>query len=56
MTERKYVIWSIVLIVAFGLIAFFFLKPGSKPFKFGLDLVGGTELVYKADTSNVSDV
>lgn len=28
---------------------------GSRPFSYGLDLVGGTELVYKADTSNVEN-
>lgn len=32
-------------------------KPGAKfPFRFGLDLVGGTELIYRADTSKVPDV
>ena len=32
-------------------------RPGARfPFRYGLDLVGGTELVYKADTSGVSDV
>ena len=32
-------------------------KPEAKyPFSFGLDLVGGTELIYQADTSNVDDV
>lgn len=53
-------IWSIVLIVAFILLAYFLVRqsrPGAKhPFRFGLDLVGGTELVYKADTSKVDDV
>lgn len=44
-----------VILVVFGLLAFFFLKPGSKPFQFGLDLVGGTELIYRADTANVED-
>jgi len=32
-------------------------RSGAKyPFSFGLDLVGGTELIYQADTSNVDDV
>ena len=56
----KYLIFSIVLILAFVGIAFFFIKEQSSnsrfPFKFGLDLVGGTELVYRADTSKVNDV
>ena len=53
---RKYLVWSVILIVAFAVAGYFFLKPGSTPFRFGLDLVGGTELVYKADTSKVEDV
>ncbi|MDO8565289.1 MAG: protein translocase subunit SecD [bacterium] len=53
---RKYAVWSIILLVAFVLIGYFFLKPSSRPFRFGLDLVGGTELVYKADTTEVEDV
>ena len=32
-------------------------RPGAKfSFRFGLDLVGGTELIYRADISEVSDV
>ena len=54
---RKHIWISIILILVFGLIGYFFLKPGSKvPYRFGLDLVGGTELIYKADTSGVEDV
>lgn len=56
----KYLISSIVLILAFIGIAFFLIREQSSgsrfPFKFGLDLVGGTELVYRADTSKASDV
>lgn len=54
---RKYIVWSLLLLVAFGALAYFLVreqKPGAKyPFRFGLDLVGGTELVYRADTSKV---
>ncbi len=56
MTAKRYLFWSLILIIAFGLIAYFFVRPHTKPFKFGLDLVGGTELVYQADTSQVQDV
>src|ERR1035437_9675522 len=60
MKSHKHLIASILLIVVFILLGKFLLneqKPNAKyPFKFGLDLVGGTELVYKADTSKVSDV
>lgn len=61
MKAKKHLIFSILLIIIFALLGYFLIKqqkPASKhPFKFGLDLVGGTELVYKADTSAVtSDV
>lgn len=60
MKAKKHLISSITLIIVFVLLGNFLLnqqKPGAKyPFKFGLDLVGGTELVYKADTSKVNDV
>jgi len=61
MKAKKHLISSITLIIVFVLLGNFLMnqqKPGAKhPFKFGLDLVGGTELVYKADTSKVtSDV
>jgi preprotein translocase subunit SecD len=60
MTSRKHLWLSLALIAFFGLISWFFFinKPSSdaRPFRFGLDLVGGTELVYKADTSRVTDV
>src|SRR3989344_3084060 len=57
----KHVWVSLVLLVLFGLLGWYFLVkqevPGAKfPFRFGLDLVGGTELVYKADTTEVEDV
>jgi len=57
----KYRIGSIILILVLILLGFFVFKsgtPNSKfgnfPFKFGLDLVGGTELIYKADVSQVA--
>lgn len=60
MLMRKHIWISIILILTFALIGFFLVrseKDGAKfPFRFGLDLVGGTELIYKADTSKVSDV
>jgi protein-export membrane protein SecD len=60
MKAHKHLIISILLIIVFVLLGYFLIreqKPGAKfPFKFGLDLVGGTELLYKADTSKVSNV
>src|SRR3989338_4428204 len=54
---RKHIWISAILILVFALIVYFFLRPGAKtPFRFGLDLVGGTELIYRADTSGVEDV
>ncbi len=55
MPKKKYVIWSVVLLALFALVFFRYLDKDSKPFSFGLDLVGGTELVYRADTSKVED-
>lgn len=55
MPTRKYKIWSVILLVLFALASFRFLGKDSKPFSFGLDLVGGTELIYRADTSAVTD-
>src|SRR3989344_5067535 len=57
---RKYLIWSIILIILFLFLGVFLVwseREGTRfPFSFGLDLVGGTELVYRADTSNVEDI
>lgn len=55
MKNSKYIVWSLILVIIFTFLAFTFLKSGSRPFKFGLDLIGGTELIYRADTSKVSD-
>jgi preprotein translocase subunit SecD len=55
----KYRFWAII-IVATGIVLGLFIWNGQKPesnhkFKLGLDLSGGTHLVYKADTSGVSN-
>src|SRR3989338_10765483 len=60
MKSRKYIYISIVFLLIFVSLGYFLVveqRPGAKfPFRFGLDLVGGTELIYKADISEVSDV
>jgi len=60
MNKWKYIWFSIILLVVTALLGYFIVvqqKPEAKyPFSFGLDLVGGTELIYQADTSNVDDV
>lgn len=60
MKSRKSLYVSVVLLLVFALLGFFLViqeRPGARfPFSLGLDLVGGTELVYKADTSKVDDV
>ncbi len=54
----KYRIGALVLIVFGSLLAFGMVYPNSVstkiPFRFGLDLVGGTELIYRADTSQIA--
>jgi len=60
MTSYKHIIISLALIVAFALLGYFVVRGNGVgerfPFRFGLDLVGGTELVYRADTSNVAEI
>jgi protein-export membrane protein SecD len=60
MNRKRYILSSVALLAIFVLLGYFLMRserPGAKyPFRYGLDLVGGTELVYKADTSKVSDV
>lgn len=61
MNSRKHVWLSILLIIIFAALGWYFLlnQRGAEakyPFRFGLDLVGGTELVYRADTSLIEDV
>lgn len=54
---KKHLWLSLMLLAATVFISWFYLGPRSAtPFRFGLDLVGGTELVYRADTSQVEDV
>lgn len=55
MKSKKHIVISVLLLIVFVTLGFLLTK-GYKPFKFGLDLVGGTELVYKADTSKVDNV
>lgn len=43
---------AIIVLVLSGLLGWYVLHPGH-PIKLGLDLAGGTELIYKADTSLV---
>ena len=61
--------WAIPLIIVFAIIAGFFVYPHywdvtagnflfkfpTKPFRLGLDLLGGTHLVYDADLSKVAE-
>src|SRR3989344_907026 len=61
MSTQKALWLSLIILLTFAVMGWFFLlnqsRTGSKyPFRFGLDLVGGTELIYRADTTKVSDV
>lgn len=55
----KYRIYSLILLIFVGYLAFFIYSSqamgdqAERPFKLGLDLAGGTELVYQADVSGV---
>lgn len=57
----KYRTWSVILIILMVLIGWFVYASETRktgfvsryPFKLGLDLAGGTELVYRADVSQV---
>src|SRR3989344_1238047 len=54
----KYRIGAVILILATVLLGYFLYigqREGARfPFKFGLDLVGGTELIYRADTAQIA--
>lgn len=60
MRSWSHIYLSVVLLLVFVLLGYFLVveqRPGARfPFSFGLDLIGGTELVYRADISKVSDV
>lgn len=47
----RYISAALVLVVS-GLLTWYAVSPGH-PIKLGLDLAGGTELIYRADTSGV---
>lgn len=54
------IFWAIVIILTAGMIGYFvygnaFNENARFPFKFGLDLAGGSQLTYVADVSSVSE-
>ena len=49
----KHRVLSIALIIIVVAIGFFVYRTDKYPFRFGLDLNGGTELTYRADISKV---
>ncbi len=57
---RKHLITSAFLLAVFIFLGYFLIQEQKSearfPFSFGLDLVGGTELVYRVDTSEITDV
>ncbi len=58
MFKRRF--WAVILLLIASLIGYFVYSTNkvdsSKKFKLGLDLNGGIELVYQADTSGISSV
>lgn len=56
MTHRRFAAVAILLVgAALGWFIFDSQTSGSKPFKLGLDLSGGTQLVYRADLSAIPE-
>jgi protein-export membrane protein SecD len=59
MTSKKAALFSLVILALTGVMGWYFFAHGpsadARPFRFGLDLVGGTELIYRADTSKAAD-
>ncbi|MDD5710513.1 MAG: protein translocase subunit SecD [Candidatus Colwellbacteria bacterium] len=58
MEARKQHIWALILMVAITVLAGFFVYPGNSvsntiPWRLGLDLVGGSALVYEVDLTNI---
>src|SRR3989338_6018758 len=57
-SRTRHVAWSVAVLLVAGLLAWFVLTTNSPEsrhqVKLGLDLAGGTELVYRADTSAVT--
>lgn len=61
--KSRKIFWTFVSIIIIGLLAGFFVYPSfgkklgfpipERPFKLGLDLQGGTHLVYEADLTNI---
>ncbi len=56
---KKYIWISLIILVLFVALGFYVAnskcRSAETKFCFGLDLVGGTELIYNADTSNTTD-
>lgn len=58
-SRTRHIVWSVAVLIVAAALAWFIYstthQPGSRyAVKLGLDLAGGTELVYKADTSAVT--
>jgi len=53
MTRQKNLLFLILILAIFFSAGFFILKFTQRPFKLGLDLQGGSHLVYQADLSNI---
>jgi preprotein translocase subunit SecD len=53
----KYRLWAVVILIIGALLGWYVYSSevsGSRPFRLGLDLSGGTQLLYKADTSAIA--
>jgi len=52
----KNLTWRIVLIIVLVVVAAWTLYPASKTLKPGIDLAGGTSLIYEIDTQGLETV
>src|SRR3989344_5744139 len=53
----KYRLWALVILLLGGLLGWYVYHSqvtGSRPFRLGLDLSGGTQLIYKADLNAIA--
>jgi preprotein translocase subunit SecD len=60
MNSRNHLWISLALVAFFAFLGWYFVlnqrSAEARPFRFGLDLVGGVELIYRADVTNIDDV
>jgi preprotein translocase subunit SecD len=51
---NKNLIWKLLLIISLTILSVWVVYPPQEKLKLGLDLAGGTSLVYEIDTTGLS--